>query len=333
MQNLGEFDLIQRYFDWPKLGPWSSQGVGDDCALIDIGTSRIAVTTDMLIEGTHFFENTSAYDLGHKSLAVNLSDLAAAAATPRAFFLSIAVPKSDPDWMNEFQKGLFGLAKRFGVSLLGGDTVRSVDGKITVSITALGELPAGTGLTRSGARVDDDIWVSGSLGGAYAAVQVRYGKWKLSTESYRRASERLDRPEPRNRLGEKLLKIANACCDISDGLLQDIGHIMKRSGRSCELTYEAIPQDASLNALALENRKKALLAGGDDYELLWTAPRDAREAIATISAELRLPITRIGRVVESEEDTASIRVLSRETLLDTGAYRGFDHFSDHENQR
>ena len=334
MQTLAEFDLIERYFKWPRLGSWPSQGVGDDCALIDIGESRVAVTTDMLAVGTHFFENTSAYDIGYKSLAVNLSDLAAAGSSPRAFFLSIALPKADPYWLEGFRKGLFELAKNSGVSLLGGDTVKSADGKITINITALGELPKGKGLTRSGAAIGDDIWLSGTVGGACAAVQARYGKWELSPEAYRQATRRLDRPEPRTGLGEKLLYIASACCDVSDGLLQDLEHIMRRSGRACEIFYEAIPADVSLERLTFEQRKKALLAGGDDYELLWTAPRSERESIARISNELQLPVSRIGRVVESESNVALIRVTNQGTLLDTGADRGFDHFcSSYENSK
>ena len=180
MSEAGEFQIIEQFFTYPSFGAWKSQGVGDDCAIIDTGAGRLAVTCDMTALGTHFFPDADPEDVGYKALAVNLSDLAAAGAVPRAFFLSIGLPRRDDGWLADFSRGLMALAHESGCALLGGDTTRTpeIDGRhapATISITAMGDLPAGMGLTRSGAQPGDDIWVSGTVGDAYAALMCRWG--------------------------------------------------------------------------------------------------------------------------------------------------------------
>ena len=224
----GEFQIIDRFFTYEGFGEWRSQGIGDDCALIDTGTGRIAVTTDMMAIGTHFLPNANPEDVGYKALAVNLSDLAAAGASPRAFFLSIGLPERDDAWLAAFSRGLMSLAQTSGCALLGGDTTRTAavgDARapVTISITAMGALPEGKGLGRAGARPGDDIWVSGTLGDAYAALKHRWGHWQLMPDAAETVFERMDRPTPRNALGSALLDLATSCADVSDGLKADLG--------------------------------------------------------------------------------------------------------------
>jgi thiamine-monophosphate kinase len=219
MAQNGEFAIIDRFFTHEAFGAWKSKGVGDDCAIIDTAGGRLAVTTDMMSVGTHFLPSALAADIGYKALAVNLSDLAAAGAVPRAFFLSIALPGRDDLWLSGFTEGLMELARAASCPLLGGDTTRAATvggapGPVTISITAMGELPAQMGLTRSGAKPGDDIWVSGNVGGACAALRHRLGEWTLPARLFPAAAARMDRPEARNALGTALLNVASACADI-----------------------------------------------------------------------------------------------------------------------
>ncbi len=330
----GEFAIIERYFTHASFGAWRSKGVGDDCAIIDMPAGRIAVTTDMMAIGTHFLPSARPEDVGYKALAVNLSDLAAAGAVPRAFFLSIALPERDDAWLTGFTKGLMELSLASGCPLLGGDTTRSttvgeVHAPVTISITAMGELPAQMGLTRAGARPGDDIWVSGTLGGAYAALMHRWGKWTLSHELFPAAAQRMDRPEARNALGTALLSSASACADVSDGLAQDLGHILERSGVAAEILWECVPAHPSLKGLARARQIEAAMTGGDDYELVFTAPAEKRGLIEQASISALTPVTRIGRIVqkEAEPDAAQLRIIDErgEVLLLPTA--GFDHFA------
>lgn len=328
----GEFALIDRYFTHSPFGQWISQGVGDDCALIDVGGVRMAVTTDMMSIGTHFFPDAKPRNVGHKALATNLSDLAAAGASPRAFFLSIALPEADAVWLSEFSAGLMDLAHRYDCALLGGDTVRTVkvngvQAPHTISITAIGELAPGLGLMRSGAHINDDIWVSGTLGGPFAVVEKRYGIWNVPQgEAYVRAEKELDIPEPRIALGQELLRVATACADISDGFLQDLGHILDRSGVAAEIELNRIPMHEVLKEISSNQAMQAALSGGDDYELVWTAPVSAREQIQAMSQRLNLPLTRVGRVVERNQENQSFRLLDVTGQPVEVNFTGFDHF-------
>jgi thiamine-monophosphate kinase len=289
-------------------------GVGDDCALLAARAGfEIAVTTDMLIEGRHFRPGADARALGHKALAVNLSDLAAAGAFPRWATLAIALPAAEESWLEAFSQGLFALADRYGVDLVGGDTTRGP--LLAINITAFGEVPAGTALRRSGARPGDDIWVSGELGGAaLALVHPEIGE----------AAKRLHEPEPRVALGERLRKLAHAAIDVSDGLTGDLAHILERSQVGAVVHYEQLPRPPAfkdLKNVALE--KCCVLSGGDDYELLFTAPQSRRAPIESVGKELRLPLSRIGSI---RSGASSLEVLDADGK--PMYYRGgFDHFA------
>lgn len=334
MAQNGEFSIIERYFTHEAFGAWRSKGVGDDCAIIDMPAGRIAVTTDMMAVGTHFLPSARPEDIGYKALAVNLSDLAASGATPRAFFLSIALPERDDAWLTGFTKGLMELSIASGCPLLGGDTTRTATvgeahAPVTISITAMGDLPERMGLTRAGARPGDDIWVSGSVGGSYAALMHRWGKWTLSHEVFPSAAARMDRPEARNALGTALLSSASACADISDGLAQDLGHILERSGVAADVLWECVPKHPALKSLTRARQLEAAMSGGDDYELVFTAPAQRRGLIEQAAISALTPVTRIGRIVEkpAEPDAAQLRLIDEQGELLLLPSSGFDHFA------
>lgn len=274
---------------------------------------ELAVTTDMLVEGRHFTKDADPRKLGHKALAVNLSDLAAMGASPRWALLSIGLPGADERWLEAFSAGLFSLAARFGVELVGGDTTRA-EARV-INIVAMGEVPAGVALYRSAARSGDDIWVSGELGGAALA---------LRRPDIPEVMKRLHEPEPRVELGERLRGIAHAAIDISDGLVGDLAHVVERSALGASLDYERLPRAAAFARLgdpALE--RDCVLSGGEDYELAFTAAPAQRTAIEALARELGLPLTRIGSMREGE---AKLEV--RDAAGDAMSYRGaFDHFS------
>jgi thiamine-monophosphate kinase len=266
---------------------------------------ELAVSTDMLVEGRHFRAGADARKLGHKALAVNLSDMAAMGAAPRWATLALALPRADGRWLAGFSKGFFGLARRFGVELVGGDTTR---GPLCISVTIVGEVPRRGALRRDGARPGDGIWVSGRLGGAsYALARPRDVA----------ATRRLHRPEPRVNLGLRLRGIATAAIDISDGFAQDLGHILERSGVGALVHYDSLPKHRIGDA-KLERR--CVLSGGDDYELIFTARAGAR--IEAIARSLGLKLTRIGSIAKGRGlrilDTNGRRVVP---------VRGFDHFA------
>jgi thiamine-monophosphate kinase len=306
-----EFDIIRRYFERPARG--ALLGVGDDAALIAPRAGmQLAVSTDLLLEGRHFRAGADPRRLGHKSLAVSLSDMAAMGATPRWATLAIALPAAEEAWLAAFAQGFFALAARFGTELVGGDTTR---GPLAICVTILGEVPPEAALLRSGARPGDDIWVSGELGGAALA---------LARPGDAATRERLEQPEPRVALGERLRGVASAAIDISDGFAQDLGHVLDRSGCGAEVNYDLLPRAAVLAQLGdAALARHCVLGGGDDYELAFTAAPAARDAIDRISRELALALTRVGRV------TAGAPALS---LRDSGGRpvaieRGFDHFA------
>lgn len=333
MAEAGEFQIIEKFFTYQTFGAWKSQGVGDDCAIIDTGVGRIAVTCDMMALGTHFLPDADPEDVGYKALAVNLSDLAAAGAVPRAFFLSIGLPRRDDGWLADFSRGLMKLARESGCALLGGDTTRTpeVQGRhapVTISITAMGDLPAGMGLTRKGAKPGDDIWVSGTVGDAYAALKCRWGAWSVMPDLEPELFARMDRPTPRIALGQALLGAASAAADISDGLLADLGHILERSGVSAEIEWEKIPTSVALQSMTPARQHEAALAGGDDYELIFTAPPSSAERIYEAGLLSGTPVTRIGRVIERTSRAVTVRTPDGlPVLLVT---EGFDHFRNEE---
>ena len=333
MAEVGEFQIIEKFFTYQTFGAWKSQGVGDDCAIIDTGAGRIAVTCDMMALGTHFLPDADPEDVGYKALAVNLSDLAAAGAVPRAFFLSIGLPRRDDGWLADFSRGLMKLARESGCALLGGDTTRTpeVQGRhapVTISITAMGDLPAGMGLTRKGAKPGDDIWVSGTVGDAYAALKCRWGAWSVMPDLEPELFARMDRPTPRIALGQALLGAASAAADISDGLLADLGHILERSGVSAEIEWEKIPTSVALQSMTPARQHEAALAGGDDYELIFTAPPSSAERIYEAGLLSGTPVTRIGRVIERTSRAVTVRTPDGlPVLLVT---EGFDHFRNEE---
>lgn len=333
MAEAGEFQIIEKFFTYQTFGAWKSQGVGDDCAIIDTGAGRIAVTCDMMALGTHFLPDADPEDVGYKALAVNLSDLAAAGAVPRAFFLSIGLPRRDDGWLADFSRGLMKLARESGCALLGGDTTRTpeVEGHhapVTISITAMGDLPAGMGLTRKGAKPGDDIWVSGTVGDAYAALKCRWGVWSVMPDLEPALFARMDRPTPRIALGQALLGAASAAADISDGLLADLGHILERSGVSAEIEWEKIPTSVALQSMTPARQHEAALAGGDDYELIFTAPPSSAERIYEAGLLSGTPVTRIGRVIERTSRAVTVRTPDGlPVLLVT---EGFDHFRNEE---
>lgn len=334
MAQNGEFQIIERYFTHEAFGAWKSKGVGDDCAIIDMPAGRIAVTTDMMAVGTHFLPSADPKDVGYKALAVNLSDLAAAGAVPRAFFLSIALPQRDDAWLAGFTAGLMELSHEAQCPLLGGDTTRSAPvgetrAPVTISITAMGDLPKQMGLTRLGARPGDDIWVSGTVGGAYAALMHRWGKWTLPADLFPSAAKRMDRPEARNALGTALLSSATACADVSDGLAQDLGHILERSDCASEINWDAVPVHPAVRALSESMQVEAAMSGGDDYELVFTAPAAKRGLIEQAAISALTPVTRIGTVVAKPADFDGTRLKIFNSLGDRLLLpiAGFDHFS------
>jgi thiamine-monophosphate kinase len=286
--------------------------VGDDCARIRVADGmELSITTDLLIEGRHFLPGADARKLGHKALAVSLSDLAAGGATPKWATLALSLPAADEAWLGAFADGLFALAERHGVDLIGGDTTR---GPLVIDITAFGEVPAGDALSRAGAQPGDDIWVSGELGGAALA---------LVHPELEGPAKRLHEPLPRVALGQRLRRLARAAIDVSDGLAGDLGHILERSRVGAVLEYQRIPRDAAFGKLAdAKLEAQCVVSGGDDYELLFTAAQSRRAEVEALSGELSLKLSRIGEITSG----AAATILDREKKP-MPYRRGFDHFA------
>jgi thiamine-monophosphate kinase len=320
---MGEFDLIARYFTRPARR--AVVGVGDDCALWQPQAGmQLAISTDMLVEGRHFLNTVSPQRLGHKSLAVNLSDLAASGAKPLAFTLSLALPRIDEAWLKGFSEGLLALADLHQCELIGGDTTQ---GPLTIGITVFGEVPPGDALLRNGAQVGDDIYISGSVGDARLALEVFRGNLSVSAEDFETARLRMEQPEPRVALGMALRGIANACIDVSDGLAGDLGHMLKASQTGAVLTTDWIQDSAAISpamqALPLARRLDMALAGGDDYELLFTAPPDQADAVQEAANDCDVSITCIGRITSG----SGLQVLDAQGLPMSRRFASFDHFS------
>lgn len=316
-----EFALIARHFTRPSRR--ALLGVGDDCALIAAaGEDAWAVTTDMLVEGAHFPVGTDARLLGHKALAVNLSDLAAMGAQPEWFTLAIALPRIDDAWLGAFTSGLYALADEHAIDLVGGDTTR---GPLTLSITAAGRVPAHLALRRDRAVVGEDVWVSGTTGDAALGLAARDGRVALDEAAAAHCAARMDTPQPRVALGTALRGVATGAIDVSDGLLADLGHVLERSGVGAELDFDALPRSFALaecadRALAVD----CLLAGGDDYELVFTAPAPRRDAVLAAGAAAGVAVTRIGRIVAGSPQAV---LHDRAGRVVEPAHRGFDHFA------
>jgi thiamine-monophosphate kinase len=322
---LGEFDLIDRFFgraarEGRTEGGAVALGIGDDCALLTPSAGhQWLVTADMLVEGRHFLSTVSPRRLGHKALAVNLSDLAACGATPRAFFLSLALPRVDEAFLAGFAQGLFELADAHGIVLAGGDTTA---GPLNLNITAMGEVPAGQALLRSGARVDDDVWVSGTLGDARLALEVFRGTLSLSATQFEEVRLRMEMPEPRVALGKALRGLATSAVDVSDGLAGDIGHVLKRSNVGATLRLADLPRSAVLGAMPEELQRLCLLTGGDDYELVFTAPPEARQRVLEAGRAAGTPVYRIGRI----DEAPGLRVVDGMGRPVQDVPQSFDHF-------
>ena len=291
---MNEFDLIRDYFTWPIKDPSVTLGVGDDAALFSLEQGyQLVITTDTLVEGVHFSASTSAKDIAHKSIAVNLSDIAAMGAKAKYYTLAIALPKIDKSWLQEFSDSLRQLSGYYEVSLIGGDTTR---GALNITITMFGMVKNSKALTRSGARPGDGVYVSGTIGDAGFCF------WKLSNGLIPSNQElkRLNCPTPRVELGLALKNQASACIDISDGLEQDLSHILKTSSVGAVIEVEKIPiSEALLGHIKDTNDWSIPLCGGDDYELCFTVPEDKEEALKKLSESCNVNITRIGVVTKS----------------------------------
>lgn len=324
----GEFALIDKYFARPT--PSAILGPGDDCALVQPTPGKqLAVTTDMLVAGTHFLPDTAPRNLGWKALAVNLSDLAAMGATPRWVTLAGALPTVDEAWIAAFAEGFFACAQTFDVDVIGGDTTR---GPLNVCITAMGEVEPGQALRRDGAKVGDQIWVSGRPGLAAIGLAHLQGRVKLPEPWPRLCVAALEKPKPRIALGQALVGIATAAVDVSDGLLADLGHICERSNCAAAIKLVQLPHlrelsgtgdnyDADLRRLALECQ----LAGGDDYELCFTVPGSLSLSIAQIAARLELPLWNIGEMVAGK--AGEVTVYDPDFNPVAFDRKGYDHFA------
>ncbi len=331
---MGEFDLIERYFKRPAQR--AVLGVGDDCALLQPAPgTQLAISSDMLVAGRHFFADVNPRHLGHKALAVNLSDLAACGAKPLAFTLALALPEADEAWLAPFSEGLLALADAHGCELVGGDTTQ---GPLNICITVFGEVPVVNGqsqaLLRSGARPGDDLYVSGTLGDARLALEVLQGQLTVPEAVLAAARLRLECPTPRVALGQALRGVATAALDVSDGLLGDLGHLLKQSRVGATVDVEIATSLIATNAYYIRARgqfdteiKPAqwqhwALAGGDDYELLFTAPANRRDAVAAAAALSDTPVTRIGHM--DAEPGLRLRDAQGQPVANT--FASFDHF-------
>jgi thiamine-monophosphate kinase len=332
---MGEFDLIARYFKRPARR--AALGIGDDCALLQPAPgTQLAISCDMLVQGRHFFADVNPRSLGHKSLAVNLSDLSACGAKPLAFTLALALPEANEAWLADFAQGLLELADAHDCELIGGDTTA---GPLNICITVFGEVPVVNGrslaLLRSGAKAGDDLYVSGTLGDARLALEAQQGKLTVPPAVLAAARNRLEQPTPRVALGLGLRGIASAAIDVSDGLMGDLGHILESSGVGARVhvdevvktiachTDAARPNDPPSAQLAPEQWRALALCGGDDYELLFTAPQKQRAAVAAAALASQTPVRRIGQI----EATAGLRLVDAQGRALPNHYASFDHFA------
>ncbi len=338
---MSEFDLIKRYFT--RATPGAVLGVGDDAALLRVGSGmELAVSTDILVGGTHFFPDADPFLLGHKTLAVNLSDMAAMGAQPRWVLLSLSLPQADEAWLEKFSAGFFALADVHQVELVGGDTTR---GPLNLCVTIMGEVPQGAALRRTGAQVGDDIWISGTVGDAALALAHLQGRVQLAAAEFAACAHALHQPAPRVALGLALRGVAHSAIDVSDGLLADLGHMLECSGVGAKIQFDALPVSDVLRACTtppslplsgeelgfppdkgglrgVELLQHCALAVGDDYELCFTAPVAHHAEVKKISSHLDLPLTRIGVIVGGQGCTVQA---TDGSVINIGE-QGYDHF-------
>jgi thiamine-monophosphate kinase len=319
---MGEFDLIERFFKRPPRR--ADVGIGDDCAVWSPRAGhQLAFSADMLVEGRHFLTTVDPARLGHKALAVNLSDLAACGATPQAFLLSLSLPRADERWLAGFSQGLFELADAHGCELMGGDTTQ---GPLNMAITVMGEVPAGQAILRSGAQAGDDLYVSGHLGDARLALEAFRGAVSLPQAVFDVARLRMEMPTPRIALGQALRGIAHAMADISDGLLGDLGHILQASHVGAEIQLSAtsdLMQTAHLWSCPSDLALTCILSGGDDYELVFCAPPSASASVQAAAQAAQTRVTRIGRI--THEPTLVLLDAQGQTVQ--SRFSSFDHFA------
>ena len=318
---ISEFDIIGRYFTRPARS--AVLGVGDDCALLRPRPDRLlAISTDTMLEGRHFFPGADPFKLGHKALAVNLSDLAAMGADPGFALLALTLPEANEAFLEYFSRGFLGIAERFEVELIGGDTTR---GPLAITVTVIGEVPPDFALRRDGALAGDDIWISGSTGEAALALANLEGRVQLSAAARAACEKRLHAPDPRVELGGRLRGIARSAIDISDGLLADLSHILEASGVGAELWLDKLPRSSAIASCANTGiAQECLLAGGDDYELLFSAPPFKRAEIDEVSGDLELALTRVGIMVPGEAKLALRDARGEPVPLPR---KGYDHFA------
>ena len=330
---MGEFELIRRHFQ--REGHMARSpvvlGIGDDCALLQPRPGhQLAVSTDMLVQGRHFFADVDPQALGHKALAVNLSDLAAMGARPLGFTLALALPEASDAWLGGFAQGLFALADQHACPLVGGDTTR---GPLNICITVMGEVRPGLAMQRSQAQVGDDLYLTGRTGEARLALELMRGTdWALlacgpdALAQHPELRERLERPTPRLELGTLLAVLGSAvhaAIDLSDGLAGDLGHVLAASGVGAEIALAALPLAPALQPLPMTHRLDCLLNGGDDYELLFTAAPIARAAVEAAALASHTPVQRIGRISAAP----GLRVLDASGHALAVSTRSFDHFA------
>jgi thiamine-monophosphate kinase len=331
---MGEFDLIERFFKRPPRQ--ATVGIGDDCAILQPrpGT-QLAISSDMLVEGRHFLSTVNPRHLGHKALAVNLSDLAACGAKPLAFTLALALPRADEAWLGPFSEGLLALADEHGCEKIGGDTTQ---GPLNICITVFGEVSVVNGrsqaLLRSGAKAGDDLYVSGTLGDARLALEVFRGTVSVPSPVFDAARQRLEAPTPRVALGQALRGVATSAIDVSDGLLGDLGHVLKQSGVGATVDADTAIELIAARAyytgaeglkdlqIDLSQWRRWALTGGDDYELLFTAPPAARETVASAARDSQTLITRIGQI----DAAPGVRLVDRAGQVVDNLFSSFDHF-------
>ena len=326
---MSEFNIIQQYFTRPTRH--TNLGVGDDAALVTVADGmHLVVSTDMSVAGTHFFHDAAPDDIGWKALAVNISDMAAMGAQAKWATLAIALPEINEQWLAEFSRGFFACADVFNIDLIGGDTTR---GPLNISVTIMGEVPMGKALKRGSAQVDDDIWVSGQIGSAalgLACLQNKpsQGKIKLENDAMQTSIHALCRPMPRVNLWLALSGIATSCIDISDGLLADLGHILKASNCGATIDLEKIPCiDYLKNDLKNPQFQEYLLAGGDDYELCFSAPASKRHEIELLSKQQNILLTCVGRTrMAIDLESVDLQAMYQNKPLSL-LKRGFDHFA------
>lgn len=321
MAALSEFSLIKTYFN--QAAPEGYLGIGDDCALFGVQPGyQLAVSTDTLIEGRHFFSDVDPYQLGHKALAVNLSDLAAMGAKPTGCVLALALPSVQESWLQAFSAGFYDLAKQAHCPLIGGDTTRS-HADIVLTVTVFGQVPMAQALRRDVARVGDDIWLTGTLGAPDLAL--RYLSQHLAHDPQRLASSRplLEQPNPPIHFAPQLLGYAHAAIDISDGLLQDLGHILTASHCGAELDWERLPIHSALQGLSPELQQQCVLTGGDVFQLCFTAPAEHRAYLLELATQCSIQLSRIGHITHQQ---TGLVVYHQGKALDLPQRAGFDHF-------